>query len=95
MPIFLSFLFADPSAFGVDDKVQKLTEGKESYFVYEVNGNYFRGVEVISEIKSLWISGRTTWVLKVHCINPQTKVRLDNEVLVLKEVWIPDSVPTE
>lgn len=105
--ICMSFLFASPEHLGLDPKVKRIVTNKTTLdsanktkkvdcYVYNVGGRFFRSLEVLSEIKSLRISGRTTRVLKVKEVKPNSIEPVDGaKAMVLKDVWTDAKSPTE
>ena len=103
----MSFLFASPEHLGLDPKVTRIVTDKTildsanktkkvDCYVYQVGSQFFQSLEVLSEIKSLRISGRTTRVLKVKEVESALAEPKGNaEEMVLKDVWIDSMSPTE
>ncbi|KAJ3532846.1 hypothetical protein NMY22_g7580 [Coprinellus aureogranulatus] len=105
--VLVSFIFARSESLGFDSNVRRVPAGQgrtSRSYVYRLSGetdgkkweSYYRTRKAICDSHRLCITGRATRVWEVERVKSFTDMtRMDNRVVVLREVWLDVGAPTE
>ncbi|TFK20557.1 hypothetical protein FA15DRAFT_720165 [Coprinopsis marcescibilis] len=92
---FLYMTFASEEQLGFDQTVKRLEEATEAYFLYKVEGNYYRTVGNPLAEDSAWLmNSRAVRVWTVRLADKDGKF-LSEQENVLKDVWLYDDATSE
>ena len=105
---FVSFMFATPESIGFDSNIRRIEPSPRDghhfiSYVYrltidvgEERVHYYRTRRAISDSHRLCITGRASRVWEVEQVKSFDDLqRVDDKVVVLREVWLDESAPTE
>ena len=98
--VFVSLLYATKEEMGFDPTVKRVRLNKETCYVYEVNGRFFRTVRSIFHGRVHCITGRKTRVWEAVEVGGSSWKEISEEKnggkhYALKDVWLDKGSDTE